>query len=236
MQNLHIHTTFSDGRFSPEDVVKAAIKAKLSFVGFSDHYKTRKIKDKEKYVSPEKIAEYLSAIHDLKQKYQKHIHILAGLEIDFCVLRTDFSEMPFPDVNRCDYVLMEYVEDKDVMGLDMDELVKMRPLFTCKVGMAHCDVEKHFGKTRYDELLDVLEENDIFMELCPSKRNSRWGTTPYYLFAEDFFDRMKSRSIFLSIGTDMHDDLNDVGQVTHAVDFIRLSGLQRNLLFGHTGG
>lgn len=233
MQNLHIHTTFSDGKFSPEEVIKTAVRAKLSFVGISDHYKTKKIKDETKYVSPEKLPEYLSALHELKQKYEKQIQVLAGLEIDGCILRTNFSDMPFEEISRCDYVLMEYIGDNDMTGMGMDEFLKIRPLFTCKTGLAHCDVEKHFGKEKYDGLLDALEANSIFMEMCPSKRNSRWGTTPYYLFAEDFFDRMKSRKIFVSIGTDMHDDLSDVGHIAHAVDFIRLGGLKNNLLYNN---
>lgn len=231
MQNLHIHTTFSDGKFSPEEVIKTAIKAKLSVIGISDHYKTKKLKNG--FVCPENLSDYLHAIQELKQKYAKQIQVLTGLEVDSCILRTDFSGIPFEKLNKCDYVLMEYIEENETMGMGLDEFLKIRPMFTCKVGFAHCDVEKFFGKQKYDALLTILEENKIFMELCPSKRNSRWGTTPYYLFAEEFFDRMKSRPIFLSIGTDMHDDLSDVGQVTHAVDFIRLSGLQKNLLFGN---
>lgn len=229
MQNLHNHTTFSDGRFAPEDVVKAAVKAKLSMIGISDHYKTRKIKSNS--VAPENISEYLSALSSLRDKYSRQLRVLSGIEIDSSLFRTNYTEMPFNEINQCDYVLMEYIEDNDMMGLGLEEFLKLRPLFKCKVGFAHCDVEKYFGKQNYDRLLDVLEEHDIFMEMCPSKRNSRWGTTPYYLVAEEFFDRMKSRNIFISIGTDMHDDLNEVGNVTHAVDFIRLGGLQKNLLY-----
>ncbi|WP_378952507.1 PHP domain-containing protein [Pelosinus sp. sgz500959] len=35
--DLHIHTTASDGRLSPTDIVKEAIRAKLSYIAITDH-------------------------------------------------------------------------------------------------------------------------------------------------------------------------------------------------------
>lgn len=229
MQNLHNHTTFSDGKYSPEDVVKTAIKAKLAMIGICDHYKTRKLKGN--CVTPENISEYLESLRALHEKYSRQIRVLAGIEIDSSILRTNFTEMPFNEINECDFLLIEYIEDNDMMGLGLEEFLKLRPIFKCKVGLAHCDVEKYFGKDNYEYLLDTLEKHEIFIEMCPSKRNSRWGTTPYYLVAEGFFDKIASRNIFVSIGTDMHDDLNEVGNVTHSVDFMQFGGLHKKLLF-----
>ena len=36
-QNLHTHTTYSDGALSAEDMIKAAIKKGCSSIGFSEH-------------------------------------------------------------------------------------------------------------------------------------------------------------------------------------------------------
>jgi len=44
MMNLHNHTTYSDGKFSPRDIVEAAIRAGLSAVGISDHYRTTRVR------------------------------------------------------------------------------------------------------------------------------------------------------------------------------------------------
>ena len=35
--DLHLHTTFSDGKNSPEEMVEEAIRLGLSEIGFSDH-------------------------------------------------------------------------------------------------------------------------------------------------------------------------------------------------------
>ena len=35
--DLHVHTTFSDGRLSPEEIVAAAKKAGLTYIAISDH-------------------------------------------------------------------------------------------------------------------------------------------------------------------------------------------------------
>ena len=35
--DLHIHTTASDGRFSPEDVVRKSAERRLSIIAITDH-------------------------------------------------------------------------------------------------------------------------------------------------------------------------------------------------------
>ena len=35
--DLHIHSTFSDGTFTPEEIVELALKANLSAIALTDH-------------------------------------------------------------------------------------------------------------------------------------------------------------------------------------------------------
>lgn len=78
LSNLHTHTTFSDGKNTPEEVVLAAIERGFVSIGFSDHSFTGFdtsycISDNEGYIS---------TINDLKEKYKNDIQIYLGIEED----------------------------------------------------------------------------------------------------------------------------------------------------------
>ena len=80
-RDLHVHTTYSDGKSTPEEVVLSAIKKGLSILGFSDHSYTA---FDEKYcIKKEKISDYISEISALKEKYKTQIEILCGIEQDY---------------------------------------------------------------------------------------------------------------------------------------------------------
>jgi len=78
LSNFHTHTTFCDGKNTPEEVVLAAIEKGFSAIGFSGHgytgFDTRYcIKDCDGYISE---------INRLKKAYKKEIQIYLGLEED----------------------------------------------------------------------------------------------------------------------------------------------------------
>ena len=87
-----MHTTFCDGKSTPEEMVQSAIEKGLVRMGFSIHA--------EKFSSgysvprtPENLAEYRAEIHRLKEKYRGQIEILCGIECDYCfrVNKNDFD-------------------------------------------------------------------------------------------------------------------------------------------------
>ena len=94
MRDLHVHTTFSDGRSDPETVVLAAIARGLTTLGFSDHSYTHF--DTAYCVPQEKLPAYRAEIAALKKKYAAQIEILCGIEQDF------YSEEP---TDGYDYVI-----------------------------------------------------------------------------------------------------------------------------------
>ena len=84
MKNLcdyHVHTTFSDGKNTPEEVIKAAIEKGMAEIGISDHSYTDF--DESYCIKRDKIEEYKQEIARLKAKYQGKIKILCGIEQDF---------------------------------------------------------------------------------------------------------------------------------------------------------
>lgn len=83
--NLHTHSTFCDGRDSPEDMVRAALAKGFDALGFSSH--SEMLKDP---------AAYRDAIRALAEKYRDRIRIFCGIEADW----------PCPlDLSPYDYVI-----------------------------------------------------------------------------------------------------------------------------------
>lgn len=79
--DLHVHTVFSDGKNTPEEMVQAAIRMGLDRIGFSDHAHTPF--DEVWCMHREQEPEYRRTVQALKEKYRGQIEILCGVEQDF---------------------------------------------------------------------------------------------------------------------------------------------------------
>jgi histidinol phosphatase-like PHP family hydrolase len=226
MMNLHNHTTYSDGKFSPRDIVEAAIRAGLSVVGISDHYRTTKTRS----LHPSSLDEYAEHVRRLALHYKDRIRVLVGIEVDASPDRTeDLAYLPFAQLNKMDFVLFEYVQDEQAGGMSLWELFDMRKEIEPPVGLAHNDIARNFAEIEHSVLIPVLETNHLFLELCPSQRHAKLQR-PLYRQSLDFFTRLKGTNVELSVGSDTHDNLEDVGDIGDALAFVRELGLEKNLL------
>ena len=223
--NLHNHTTFSDGMFAPEVIVKKAAEYGLHFIGITDHYLTGKVRSMDNSL----LERYIDAVEELKHRYAGKIRVLAGVEIDASAERTDFREIRYDLLNSLDYVLFEYVNDDLWGGMHLWELFPTINRIEIPCGLAHNDISRNFKEIDYDALLGVLGDYGIFVELSPSQRNSKFGK-PYYRFAPDFFSKLAETEVKVSIGTDTHTKIAEIGAIGDAVQFIRERALQENLV------
>ena len=81
MRDLHMHSVFSDGRDTPEEMVRAALEMGLETVGLSDH---SHVSFEDPSVMPlDRRAEYRAEMNRLKKKYAGRIEVLCGLERDY---------------------------------------------------------------------------------------------------------------------------------------------------------
>ena len=226
MMNLHNHTTYSDGRFSPRDIVEASIRAGLGAVGISDHYRTTRTRS----LMPAGIDEYVEHLRRLAIHYKDTIRVLVGLEIDASPERTeDLAYLPVAQLNKMDYLLFENIQDEESGGMSLWELFDMRKELEPPVGLAHNDIARNFADVDATLLIPVLETNHLFLELCPSPRHMKLQR-PLYRHSADFFSKLKNTRVELSFGTDTHDDLDEVGNIDDPVSFVRELGLEKNLL------
>ncbi len=89
LQNLHTHTTFCDGRDTPEEMIETAIQKGFDSLGFSSHAKTLIGDDCEL----SSLSGYKDEILRLRDKYKDKIEILFGTELDY------YSEKVMPDLD-----------------------------------------------------------------------------------------------------------------------------------------
>lgn len=78
--DLHTHTSFCDGKNSPEEMVLAAIRKGMKCLGICAHSYVPF--DPEYCMPPEKYEVFRSEIRRLKEKYGGQIRLLCGIEQD----------------------------------------------------------------------------------------------------------------------------------------------------------
>lgn len=78
LANFHTHTTFSDGKNTPEEIVLYAIEQGLLSLGFSDHAFTA---HDTRYCLTDTYG-YIQEIKRLKEKYAQSLQIYLGVEED----------------------------------------------------------------------------------------------------------------------------------------------------------
>ena len=111
LKDLHIHTTFCDGKNTPEEMILAAIDKGVETLGFSGHGCTDF--DLRYCMTREKTEAYKREILALKEKYKDRITLLLGVELDV------FSDI---DISAFDYAIgsCHYLE-KDGVYRSIDE-------------------------------------------------------------------------------------------------------------------
>ena len=92
--DLHMHTTYGDGRNTPEEMVLSALSAGMERIGFSEHSSVPF--NSREGMTGDSVRRYLKEIRALQEKYRGRIEILCGIEKDY------YSEQ---DVSEFDYVI-----------------------------------------------------------------------------------------------------------------------------------
>ena len=88
MFDLHMHTTWSDGKNTAEEMVQEAIRLGLETVGISDHSSGDPCG-----MTLEQSVEYRAEMARLKEKYAGKIRVLCGLERDY--FTDDFADYDY---------------------------------------------------------------------------------------------------------------------------------------------
>ena len=130
--DLHLHTTYCDGKNTPEEMVLSAMEKGFSCIGFSGH--SFVAFDLSCGMDAEQEAAYRREIFRLRETYQDRIRIFCGIEQDY------FSE---PPTDSYDYVIgsVHYIAngEKDGVPAAIDDTPEI---------LKHA-VEQYFGGDYY---------------------------------------------------------------------------------------
>lgn len=228
--NLHIHSIYSDGRNTIEQIVKKALKTGLDYICITDHLTNSWKADLIPNLNnPDKIKRYLEEISQFKEllaKENKTLTLFKGIEIDISSSEKYIINNISP--NKFDLILFEYLESfegiafvKKILEYWKKKNYDEFPL----IGLAHFD-PSFFIIRGLDTLIEFLKQYDIIVEF-----NSSYPQF-YSQKHEIFYNKLKDSGIKVSIGSDSHhiSSLKDIESPYKMIEFYNLEENLKDLI------
>ena len=183
--NFHTHSVYCDGRDTPQDIIKEAIKKGFTDIGFSSHSHTPF--DPFYCMTPESTRIYRKKVLELKEKYKNHIKVHLGIEQDI------FS--PIKPVGY-DYIIasLHYVE-KDGEYISLDDSTKTFEKAVRVFGSAKEVARNYFslvGNTLEYTDADIIGHFDILTKFNENGVYFDENDSDYIKFATDAMEKLLS--------------------------------------------
>ena len=202
--NYHTHTTISDGKLSPENLIKLAIKKKFSILGITDHY--RFPKGFRSWGTKRYLDKNYNELKSLQKRYSNKIKILINVEFDW------FPEYKKWIINeskkrKYDYkfVSIHFLKvGKDYFPIDHDE--KTLKKIIDKIGSAKKVVKLYYKNLRQGiktSCFDVVGHLDIIKTYNKNKK--------YFSYNEKWYQKEVYKTLKLIKKKNMLLDLNTKG-------------------------
>jgi histidinol phosphatase-like PHP family hydrolase len=223
--NLHNHTPFSDGAYTIDELVEAHLSLKgvnVAGVGICDHLfgtpSSREVTSEREFerLFGNETRNYVEQVREARQRWAGKVSILCGAEVNWPMNKTMLGcvrEM----LHGIDYVLFEYT---DWAGLTT--LANQARRWPCPVGLAHTVVGQQFPTTSMDQVVRTLANARMFYEInskfLPLDEQDRW------------FHLLPNHRVFVTIGTDTHDDLSVLEDLPKLRDYAVRHGLGEKIL------
>ena len=235
--NIHTHSTFSDGKNTPEDIVLTAIEKGFQTVGFSDHSYTPF--DGSYCMKRDSYDAYRATVTALKEKYKGQIEVLYGTEFDYyspAELKEGFDYFiagvhyicvggVYYSVDHCVEATLQGINEG--CGGDQNEYVRryyenaaacaaLKPLY-----IAHFDLVSKFSvidettafyRRTALEALDALLDADLPIEINTGAMARKKKDVPYP--AKFLLERVAERDGCVILGSDCH----NAAQLDYAFD------------------
>ena len=229
MINLHNHSTWSDGQYTPELLVKNAVVHGLTHVGISDHFFTMKLTLPRFYVSVNQIDAYAADLRRVADEYGRWIQVLAGIEVDWSARASPLFPALWPQIDLLDYVIFEYVQDEEWFGDSLEALIEVLPEIPIPAGLAHNNLNQNFAECFTPEaLVSLLQEHHLFVELSTNPETLNYRDEDPY--SARLWDALAESDVRFSIGSDTHRRIDDIARVADAHQFLQERGLLDRLI------
>jgi len=224
--NLHIHSSFSDGKNTIEQIIKKSLKLKLDYIAITDHFTDSWKSWVSTLKDNIKISEYLDKISHCQnylKKNNKKLSVLKGIEIDLSSSENFIKRYIEPE--NFDLILFEYLETyesiafiKNILHNWKNQILDLNRIPV--LGLAHFD-PSHFMLGDLNTLIKFLKNYDIYFEF-----NSSYSSfySPQY---ERFFNKLKEFKIPVAIGCDSH-NLRTLDNYEEPLEMIKYYNLENN--------
>ena len=256
--DLHVHTTFSDGIHTPEEIVQEAIRRNFLSIGISDHSYTDF--DLRYCIREEQLPDYHAEIRRLREKYAGQIEIYAGLEYDGY---TELKDRHLYDylIGDCHYVKtfdgyhsVDHAKDEQWAAIEAyfnaDPLAYSKAYFDTYVErtrlhkpdiLGHFDLSAKFGfvdetdpayrRAATEAMLACLEVTPI-VEMNTGAISRKVRTVPYP--ADFLLPEILAHGGKIVITSDAHRTENLAYYFDESVELLRAAGF-RSIVMLHRG-
>lgn len=221
--NLHIHSNYSDGKQTINQIVDKAIKLELDYIAITDHFTNSWKAWFSTLNNNETISKYLEELSSY-QRYlinnNNHLRLLKGLEVDLA--STEKFIKDFIQLDKFDLILFEYLQSYETVAFLKNILncwkksINNFPI----LGLAHFD-PSFFTYGNLDPLMNFLKEYNIYFEF-----NSNYPSF-YSRKYELFFGKLKEYQIPVAIGCDSHRTSNLI-DIEEPFEMIKYYNLEKN--------
>lgn len=196
--NYHIHSTFSDGTMSLEEINKCVIALNFDEIGIVDHYCS--IKYPINYLTEDNLDLFIDRVSSMSTK---NVRFFSGLEIDGRLGLDFLQNMINQGIYMADFVVVEHVGDEMKDYLSFHDFLLFARQLSCPVGIVHPNIRMLSANQRYETTVQQLSEENIFIDAyiknpypnCLACFERDAGDCGYYL---------KEYNIPIVPGTDTH--------------------------------
>jgi DNA polymerase (family X) len=216
--NLHMHSTYSDGKLSIPDMAKAAIKRGLKVIVFSDHSVSLAVANGLSFEAHKKQA---AEIKKVQKQLGDQITILHATEVE---IKAD-GLLDYPD---------EFLASLDLVVASLHSSLRQpREKVTERVLNAinnpHVDIIGHpTGREIPDREGADLDMEAIFKAAAKSGVALEINASPYRLDLDDMHARRaKELGVLITINTDAHSE-EDYDMLQYGVAIARRAGLTKD--------
>ena len=216
--NLHMHSTYSDGKLSMMDMTKAAIKRGLKLIVFSDHSVSLAVTNGLSIDDHKKQA---AEIKKLQKQFGDEITILHSSEVE---IKADGS-LDYPD---------DFLASLDLVVASLHSSLrqpreKVTQRLLNAVNNPHVDIIGHpTGREIPDREGADLDMELILQAAAKSGVAMEINASPYRLDLDDMYARRaKELGVLLSINTDAHSE-EDYDMLPYGVAIAKRAGLVKD--------
>ncbi len=181
--NYHTHTSFCDGKGSPDEILEEAVKKGFDILGFSSHC-AYPFADSW-HIAPREFEKYRAAVYQAKENFRGKITVLYGFEADYIhgitkpSIKEDYASL------KPDYLIgsVHYVgNEKGIFGIDDKTEAVQEGLQKIFNGDGKKCVQEYFFLQR-----EMLKKGDFTIWGHPDLVRKRNGLLHFFDENEDWY-------------------------------------------------